>query len=64
MGAIVTIWHINGRYFREQNNITEEITVDEYTKYFNSQELNIKLDNMFHVKHYKYKTKKGGNQYG
>lgn len=31
---IVTVYHINGKYFREQNDTTEEITVDEYQKYF------------------------------
>jgi hypothetical protein len=31
---IVTVYHFKGRYYREQNNVTEEITVDEWYKYF------------------------------
>lgn len=34
MSTIVTVYHIDGRYYREQNGSTEEITVDEYAKYF------------------------------
>lgn len=34
VSTIVIVYHSNGRYFREQNNITEEITVDEYAAYF------------------------------
>ena len=32
--VIITVWHVNGRYYREQNGSTEEITVDEYAAYF------------------------------
>lgn len=31
---IVTVWHVNGHYYREINGIKEEITVDEWLAYF------------------------------
>lgn len=31
---IIIVYHLNGRYYREINENTEEITVDEYAEYF------------------------------
>lgn len=32
---ITTVWHVNGHYYREINDTTEEITVDQWLQYFN-----------------------------
>jgi hypothetical protein len=32
---IVIVYNLNGKYYREQNGTTEQITYDDYATYFN-----------------------------
>lgn len=31
---IITVYHVNGKYYKEQDNVTEQITYDEYAEYW------------------------------